>query len=302
MPNWDCKTAKCYFGRRLTTFTCAGWRAMATLLCANVNETLSEPCQVLLRSLFTTRHPTPGIAVFSPRRSPSLRYTSRLKFFNQTFLDLCDTVAFPDLSPTSVWPQSPFFLYLDTAHAAKSTWERLVEKVDKIHTGELRRASFVFLHISRAGRKRVVWTEVFAFTERSSLVEFLIVETPLPEDFPVEPPTPLIAQPRIDAVTPAEVVSAELAALKHQESSLQLRERLFAARRDSVKKQKSERRGFTCSECGESETSQRRYVSRKVFFFVLPSCVSRWIPDFCDSMTRDPKCLIVLQARTNRRA
>lgn len=269
--------------------------AEVTLLAMDTTEAISEPCRQVLSHILTTRTPAPGITIWSPRVLPSARLTSRLKFFNQTFLDMCDTVSFPDRTPAAVWPQSCTFLYRDTATQARASWDRLVQNVDKIHNGELLRASQVFLHISRAGRKKVMWTEIFAFTAQSSLVEFLIVETPLPDDFPVHfdspassftvsahlqhqqqqhghlvpkaatspqipqspprSPQPLVEPPHAEDSVPSPLADADSQRWVAKQQGGHMRKRTNV-----------ERANFRCAECGEHETSQRRCARLAIRF------------------------------------
>lgn len=64
-----------------------------------------------------------------------------------------------------------------------STAARMFHILDLIHLGKLLHGRTVYVHISRAGRRRVVWLEIFAVYVGDALRELIACESMLPDDF-----------------------------------------------------------------------------------------------------------------------
>lgn len=145
---------------------------------------LTAQCGALVSSVIDHRSPVPAVSIWRPRPrviwAPPL--SIQLRLFNQTFLDLCDAVSFADNSVPSVFPAAPVFLKQETAWASRVSWELFLCTLDRLHSGETTSLSHGFVHISLLGRRRSVWMEVYAFSERNALTEIVMVETILSDD------------------------------------------------------------------------------------------------------------------------
>lgn len=250
---------------------------------------LSSACGALVSSLISQRATPPGVAVWRPRTHPSERLSIQLKLFNQTFLDLCDAVSFADNSVGSVFPSSPIFLSEDSANASHTSWERFLSAMDKFHLAELGHCSQVFVHISLLGRMRPVWLELYAFHDRNALTEFLMVETPLTEEVPLQEMLHISAslQPLQEsaslslagsvALPPSSPASASpspppplevLWSCPPTQDTSRDPDWQECAEEEPPRKKSAEskssaacrpRGGFRCTECGTRETTQKRY-------------------------------------------
>lgn len=121
--------------------------------------------------------PATSISVWHPRPNPTARSASRLKFYNATFMDLCDTPNFKDGSVSNVAVCQPVFISEDTARLVAAGMERCYSIVDAIHAGKVNRGRSTRLHVSKLGRQRRIAIDVIGIWNDDSLVEFIIAAT-----------------------------------------------------------------------------------------------------------------------------
>lgn len=144
---------------------------------------LSSVCTALIAKLLGEHQPAPALSVWRPRTNPLEHASAKMVHFNDAFMALCDAAAFPDGNAESAVPMAPRFLSVVTEAEARATAARMFHINDLIHLGRLTHGRTVYVHISRAGRRRAVWLEIFAVHVDNALCELVACESVLPDDF-----------------------------------------------------------------------------------------------------------------------
>lgn len=148
------------------------------MFCGDEYVPLSPQCEAILSALAAAR-PTSAISVWQPRPDVTQRGSSRVKKFNQAFLDLCDAVTVKPNEPKSaIVPLHPHFLSEQTARVVGASMERNLRMITALHRGLLARAADVIIHVSRLGRQKTTLYEVLPVTDAVGMMtEYIVIHT-----------------------------------------------------------------------------------------------------------------------------
>lgn len=190
------------------------------------------------------RNPRIGILVWSARSRESERFTSHLKAFNKAVLDLCDSNLIAGNRFRDVFV-TEFFAKTETTSLLLAMLETALYFVDEVHRGRREPAMFYFRHLSRIGRTTDVVSEMIPIRdERDSLVEFLVLETPMTNDSCIVTRSP-------DGLAPQEPTETRAVRRWTDHSTDFERTSTRSAASSDVSR---------CKECNSQEISWRGYV------------------------------------------
>lgn len=245
-----------------------------------------------------------AISIWVPRTHPSVRFSSRLRFYNQRFLALCDTHSFGGGNFGEVYPTSVLCYSPATAANIQTHLSRCVVVVDGLHIGEERGHVPCFSHISKLGRLTVVDLEAHAVRMANNLVAFIMMERiRAPEvPLPLQQPPPSPKPPSTATGLPRSVSAASLLEKRGEDDECEAPrahgmeggfkatqrqdgEWVWVASPNRLHCGNKTEENFLCMQCGTKETSQKRYDRdipfqiQKLIDFILDA--ARKVPTLC---------------------
>lgn len=259
-------------------------------------------------------HPNIGVAVWAPRPDPQVRGSSKLLYYNQPFMELCDSASLRCGTMERVIPQTLNFVTDRARQEFRASMERIFCMVDALHSGAVNHTTAQVVHISLLGRFQYVHMEIIALRLNGVLAELIFGEVLLSEEqtLPADLQVPygFVDERFLPRAIPfAEELSPDGSDSPPQSSVHEQPEPAkpapVTARKplrwtmipegDLVRDKRKEpkripMRDFRCAECSTNVTTQRRYARHIMSW---PSCApseprSRRAPD--GSLTLCNRC------------